>query len=62
MPFTLEFAILDFAALMGLALASNRSGYRAGSVALAVFAAVVLAWGIVTWLMGYALAPPIPPR
>jgi hypothetical protein len=59
MPIPLGLAILDFAALLGLALAADRSGYRGGACALAAFAAVVLVWGLVAWLMVMSVMPPV---
>lgn len=59
MPIPLGLAILDFAALLGLALASSRFGYRVGSIVLAIMAFVILAWGIVAFLTTAMM--PLPP-
>ena len=61
MPIPLGLAILDFAALLGLALASSRFGYRVGSIVLAIFAFVILAWGIIGFLTTAMLLPPLAP-
>ena len=60
MPIPLALAILDFAALLALAFAGARFGYRAASAALGVFACVVLAWGVLAWLATTLLVP-LPP-
>lgn len=56
-PMLLAFAILDFAALLGVALAADRCGYRRGALVLAIFACVVLAWGVIAWVVGMAALP-----
>jgi hypothetical protein len=50
MPIPLGSAILNFCALMGLALAAKHLKYPRASVAFGIGAFVVLAWGIVGWL------------
>lgn len=50
MPIPLGIAILNFCALMALALAAKHLGYPRASVAFGIGAFVVLAWGIVGWL------------
>ena len=47
---SLGMAILDFAALMALAIAAKRNDWRKTSAVCALTACAALAWGMVVWL------------
>lgn len=47
---SLGMAILDFAALMALAIAAKRNDWRKTSAVCALTACAALAWGMVLWL------------